>query len=408
MKFFIRIVLIIVLLFPASVFASGELPPGPVVTPDGEPAPAQADDEPSYQQQVLELVNQARWDNGQLPPLKDSSLLESAAMTHSSNMANRDFFAHCDLDTKTSPGDRIEAAGYDWSAYGENIAAGYGTPEEVMAGWMGSSGHRSNILSTGFRELGVGYVYQSDDATNVRKDDNRDCNSDGTYGYGFRAYWTQNFGRTGTYPVVINREAYETASREVELYIYRPSWTAVEMRFRNEVGDWSAWLPYQETLPWTLSPGTGEKTVTVELRSGSSGTPLSSSDTILSTDNEPVVPVAVLAASPVELGFGFTPTSPPTQTQTLSISNSGDAPLDWSLVVTPAAGWLAVEPTGGSLAPGDEVLVSLTASSQDMDPGVYQTGLQVEAGGALGSPQAVAVTLLVTESPQVFLPALSR
>lgn len=46
---------------------------------------------------------------------------------------------------------------------GENIAAGYGTPAEVVAGWMAStSGHRENILSSTFTRVGLGCLYQAD------------------------------------------------------------------------------------------------------------------------------------------------------------------------------------------------------------------------------------------------------
>ncbi len=51
---------------------------------------------------------------------------------------------------------RITAAGYSWSAAGENIATGYPTPAAVVAGWMRSTGHCRNILSPAFRDLGVG------------------------------------------------------------------------------------------------------------------------------------------------------------------------------------------------------------------------------------------------------------
>lgn len=235
-----------------------------------------------YVEQVAELVNQERWDNGQLPPLKLNALLNDAADTHSTNMAERDFFAHCDLDTGDGPGDRISDAGYNWSSYGENIAAGYSTPESVMSTWMQSSGHRNNILSTTRRELGVGYVYQSGDAGNIRRDLNGDCVAD-SFGNGpYSRYWTQVFGRRGNvYPVVINREAYETDSRDVDLYIYGSGW-AQEMRLRNENGNWSAWGPFASETTWELSPGSGISEVFVELRNG--GSVLEASDTIVLDD----------------------------------------------------------------------------------------------------------------------------
>jgi hypothetical protein len=93
------------------------------------------------------------------------------------------------------------------------------------------------------------------------------------------------------YPVVINREAVTTASPDVDLYVYGEGW-AQEMRFRNESGAWSAWEPYAADAAWTLSPGGGAKTVTVELRNGT--TVRSASDEILL---EGPVPVTLLAFS---------------------------------------------------------------------------------------------------------------
>ena len=46
-------------------------------------------------------------------------------------------------------------------AYGENIAYGEGsrgTPKQIVDAWMHSSGHRANILSGTFRDIGVGYA----------------------------------------------------------------------------------------------------------------------------------------------------------------------------------------------------------------------------------------------------------
>ena len=47
----------------------------------------------------------------------------------------------------------------NYRACGENIAMGQKTPEEVMEAWMNSSGHRANILSANFSQIGVGVVY---------------------------------------------------------------------------------------------------------------------------------------------------------------------------------------------------------------------------------------------------------
>ncbi len=152
--------------------------PGPLVSPLPSPGSGRVRilaEGPNFEELVVELVNEERWINGALPPLKHNSLLDISAETHSHDMADRNFFAHCDLDTKTLPWDRMTAAGYQWNSAGENIAAGYGTPQDVMTGWMNSSGHRANILSTSFREIGVGYYYDSADSSGVRTDSNSDC-----------------------------------------------------------------------------------------------------------------------------------------------------------------------------------------------------------------------------------------
>ncbi len=237
---------------------------------------------PSYEEQVLELVNQERWNNGQLPPLKGQTQLDLAAETHSTNMGVRNFFAHCDLDTHTLPWDRMTAAGYIWNSAGENIAAGYTTPAAVMAAWMASSGHRANILSTSYRELGVGYYLDGADAANVRLDQlpagNPDCFQDGTGGPYVR-YWTQNLGRRDSvYPMVIEREAYSTATRNVDLYLYG-SGSATEMRIRNDTGVFTAWMPFSANFPWQLSSGGGVKTVIAEVRFGA--TVRTATDTIV-------------------------------------------------------------------------------------------------------------------------------
>jgi hypothetical protein len=235
----------------------------------------------SLEDQVMALLNQERWSNGELPPLKRNELLDNAAESHSSNMATRDFFAHCDLDTGESPWDRIWAAGYPFSDAGENIAAGQTTATWVVSDWMNSSGHRAAILSTSFYEVGIGHANQVTDSYGVRHDSNGDCQADSTNGPWYN-YWTLNFGRrSSVFPVVINREATETANRDVTLFIYGASW-ATEMRIRNGGGTWGDWQPMQSDMAWQLSSGTGVREVVVEIRNQAMTT--SAGDTIISND----------------------------------------------------------------------------------------------------------------------------
>ena len=64
----------------------------------------------------------------------------------------------------------------------------------------------------------------------------------------------------------INDDAAFTNSREVALTIHAPD--AAQMRFRNEVGDWSEWQAVAPTAPWTLSEGDGLKRVYAQGRDG--------------------------------------------------------------------------------------------------------------------------------------------
>ncbi|MFD6315892.1 CAP domain-containing protein, partial [Streptomyces nigra] len=104
--------------------------------------------------QVVALVNKERATAG-CGPLAEDSLLDKSAQAHSADMAARDFFDHTNPDG-ADPGQRITAAGYRWSTYGENIAMGQQTPEAVMESWMNSPGHRANILNCSFKDIGVG------------------------------------------------------------------------------------------------------------------------------------------------------------------------------------------------------------------------------------------------------------
>ena len=108
------------------------------------------------EKQVLERTNAERAKVGK-PALKFNSKLNIAAQRHAIDMARKGEMEH-DLDGKT-PQDRIEAAGYRWSTYAENIAYGYQTAAAAVAGWISSPGHRVNMLdeeNSGFDEIGIG------------------------------------------------------------------------------------------------------------------------------------------------------------------------------------------------------------------------------------------------------------
>jgi uncharacterized protein YkwD len=122
----------------------------------------------SAAEQVVDLVNAERAAAPRpCDPLTVDDRLATAAQGHSDDMAAQGYFSHTSPDGTTAQG-RAEAAGFT-GPVGENIAAGYRSPGDVMAGWMGSEGHRNNILNCDYTVIGVG------------------LNEDGWY-------WTQMFG----------------------------------------------------------------------------------------------------------------------------------------------------------------------------------------------------------------------
>jgi uncharacterized protein YkwD len=75
----------------------------------------------------------------------------------------------------SSVGDRLTAAGYDWSRWAENIAAGRSTASGTVNQWLDSPGHCHNLMSPQVTETGVGYAYNS--------------------AAPYRHYWTHDFAR---------------------------------------------------------------------------------------------------------------------------------------------------------------------------------------------------------------------
>lgn len=122
----------------------------------------------AVEQEELDLTNEARASAG-LPALVCDEALARAARLHSQDMCDQGYFSHSSRDGRSFT-DRLDAQGASYGSAGENIAWGQRTPSEVHSAWMGSSGHRANILGRGYRRIGIGHV---------------DC--------GGSPYWTQDF-----------------------------------------------------------------------------------------------------------------------------------------------------------------------------------------------------------------------
>ncbi len=148
-----------------------------VSTPSDPPAqPISGGGTSAQEREVLNYTNAIRQQQGCGPLRLDTALVEAAG-THASDMVRRHYLDHTNPDGQ-GPADRMAAAGYRGSGWGENIAAGYDSAQKVVAAWMNSEGHRQNILNCRFTSIGIGY-----DPGRVRSD----------WGPGS---WVQDFGRS--------------------------------------------------------------------------------------------------------------------------------------------------------------------------------------------------------------------
>lgn len=85
---------------------------------------------------VIDATNRERAQFG-LPPLEPDPDLMQSARDHCAWMTNNEAFQHTHHPVA------------------ENIAMGQQSTEDVIQTWMGSSGHRANILNGAFRRIGV-------------------------------------------------------------------------------------------------------------------------------------------------------------------------------------------------------------------------------------------------------------
>ncbi len=109
----------------------------------------------AYEQEVVRLVNAQRVQNG-LKPLAENWELSRVARYKSADMAGKRYFSH-ESPTYGSPYQMMRSFGISFRFAGENIAYGQRTPAAVVSAWMNSSGHRANILSSSYTQIGVGY-----------------------------------------------------------------------------------------------------------------------------------------------------------------------------------------------------------------------------------------------------------
>ncbi len=106
-----------------------------------------------YSAVLTDLANADRVQNS-LPTVTTNTLLTEAAQNKANDMAKRGYFSHNTPEGLT-PWYWIEGVGYKFVYAGENLAVDFDDSVQVENAWMNSPGHRANILSSHFTEVGI-------------------------------------------------------------------------------------------------------------------------------------------------------------------------------------------------------------------------------------------------------------
>lgn len=340
-----------------------------------------------FEQQVVELINQERAAQS-LPPLKRIEELDQAARYHSADLGQDDYFDH---DTYDRDGESLYFVCLWWQRIqnyysgvrAENIAAGYTTPEAVVSAWMGSSGHRQNILSSNSDEVGVGFFQGQG---------------------GYNTYWTLDFGnRLGAYPLIINNEAVITQNPLVNLYIYG-DWS--EIRLRNNQDDWSEWQPFQNSMSWMLPMINGEHWVYAEMRQGE--VTVTSQDSIILSG---LTTMPELGNLPEVITFTYSIPDQLYIPEALSATpmNVGSPDLlEWE--ITTEGDWFVVSPTLGTTPQSFEVIPTLPVTTTDITLTGVITITAESASGVLCESYVVPLRVNLTEGiiKKLYIPLLEN
>jgi uncharacterized protein YkwD len=121
--------------------------------------PAASSDAAGWADEVFQLINQVRAENG-LAPYTRNEALELAAWLHGEDSAQREDLTHIGSDGST-PSTRVQRAGYEAVGVSEITVTG-DSPQWAVDWWMNETPpddpHRSALLSTTYTDIGVAVV----------------------------------------------------------------------------------------------------------------------------------------------------------------------------------------------------------------------------------------------------------
>jgi uncharacterized YkwD family protein/spore coat assembly protein SafA len=108
----------------------------------------------TVEREVIRLTNIERQKHG-LQPLKENWELSRVARHKTWEMREQGYLSH--NSRSGTPFQMMKAYGIKYNSAGENIAKGQRSAQEVVQAWLNSEGHRKNMLSPNYTQIGVGY-----------------------------------------------------------------------------------------------------------------------------------------------------------------------------------------------------------------------------------------------------------
>lgn len=106
--------------------------------------------------EIVRLTNEQRGIKG-LSPLSQNKILDQAALAKGQDMLSQGYWSHFAPDG-TSPWSFFSKFGYSYRFAGENLARDFTNADTAVSAWMNSPTHKDNILSSRYKEIGIGIV----------------------------------------------------------------------------------------------------------------------------------------------------------------------------------------------------------------------------------------------------------
>lgn len=128
----------------------------PVAKAAAEPECRVPDNSNELADQILRLINFERLETGSVQLDRDLSVI---AGTYACTLIDQDFFQHTNPHTEMGLADRLDGAGYTYTAVGENLAAGFWNAHEIVGAWMESPAHERILLDPAFGNAGIAVRY---------------------------------------------------------------------------------------------------------------------------------------------------------------------------------------------------------------------------------------------------------